>query len=88
MELKSEHTPDRQRTSSQAVKEEVGVVGKVYSQMKSLENKYLDLANFYKSHGSASEEQQMINDLLKQKQDLEQDFTNLKLAFTPQPPTS
>ena len=47
---------------------------KVYSQVKSIENKYLDLANYYKAPTSPHTEQTLINDILAHKSDLERSF--------------
>ena len=56
---------------------------KVYSQVKSIENKYLDLANYYKAPTSPHTEQHLINDILAHKSDLERSFQQLKLQSNP-----
>lgn len=65
------------------------VVQNVYSKIKNLENKYIDLANYYKEaarekvannykSGDQTEENLMIRDLIDKKRELEDNITNMK----------
>ena len=70
------------------------VVRNVYSKIKNLENKYIDLANFYKEAaqmkganlgGKPSDptvENHMIRDLIDQKRDLEENIQGFKHVIT------
>jgi site-specific DNA-adenine methylase len=70
------------------------VVKGVYSKVKSLENKYIDLANFYKeaaqqrgaSYGGKTSdpttENMMIRDLIENKRELEDHIGGLKNAIS------